>query len=156
MGREFRSRGPAILGVPPLHFAGWVAIGLLLEMIMPPVFMSAHSIMVGWGLMVLGVAMNLWSVQTFHQARTSLHVRRAAETMVTGGPYRYSRNPLYLSMLTSIVGYAFIVEAFWLAAVVPLIVLYVNKVMVEPEEFYLENCFGDQYLEYKRAVRRWL
>lgn len=139
-----------------MHFAGWIALGWVLEMVMPSVTMSEHTVSTGWVLIALGVAINLWTVQTFRQARTSLHVRRSAETMVTVGPYRFSRNPLYLSMITGIVGFALIADAFWLAAVVPLIVLYANKVIVEPEENYLERCFGERYLGYKNVVRRWL
>lgn len=156
MDQQLSVRGPAIPGLPPMHFAGWVAMGWALEMMMPAVTLSEVTVTAGWVLLALGVTVNLWAVTTFRQARTSLHVRRAAERMDTTGPYRFSRNPLYLSMITSIVGFALIADAFWMAAVVPLIVLYANKVIVEPEEIYLEQCFGERYLGYKNGVRRWL
>lgn len=156
MDQPLPTRGPAISGVPPMHFAGWVAMGWALEMVMPAVTLSELAVSAGWVLITMGVMVNVWAVKTFRRARTSLHVRRAAECMVTVGPYRFSRNPLYLSMVTSIVGFALITNAFWLAAVVPLIVLYANKFLVEPEEVYLEHCFGESYLGYKRVVRRWI
>ena len=76
--------------------------------------------------------------------------------MVTDGPYRYSRNPLYLRVTLLYLGFAFLVNDVWLLAVLPLVLIVLYVGVIRREERYLEAKFGDEYRAYKATVRRWL
>ena len=105
------------------------------------------------GLLILAAAL----VQ-FRRAKTTIDPIHpdAASTLVVGGIYRLTRNPMYLGLLTVLLGWA-----IWLAnaaafAVLPLFVAYLNRFQIGPEERALEACFGEAFGNYRRAVRRWL
>lgn len=105
---------------------------------------------------LLGIGMASVSAAMFRKAGTGIEPFDAATTLVTGGFYRYSRNPMYLGMMLMLAGSAFLLGSA--GAVLPLVVfiLIIRNHFVLGEERFLETVFGQHYLDYKSRVRRWL
>ncbi|MFP5406472.1 MAG: methyltransferase family protein, partial [Gammaproteobacteria bacterium] len=80
----------------------------------------------------------------------------AASSLVLGGPYRFSRNPMYLGVLLVLVGWAVYLSNVLAFVVLPLFVLYLNRYQIAPEERALSARFGASFDEYRKSVRRWL
>ena len=80
----------------------------------------------------------------------------ASSAVVSDGIYRFSRNPMYLSLLTGLAGWALFLENAAALLVLPMFVAYMNRFQIKPEERALLEKFGSSYAEYMRSVRRWL
>ena len=91
------------------------------------------------------------------RAGTTISVDRPTTAIVVDGPYRYSRNPLYVTLTLLSLGLgAAALNTPWALVLLPPLVLLMQRGVVEREERYLERKFGEEYLHYKRRVRRWL
>jgi protein-S-isoprenylcysteine O-methyltransferase Ste14 len=104
----------------------------------------------------LAVALGFWALFLFRRARTGVVPFSDATTLVIAGPYRYTRNPMYVAMVGVLFG-----TAIWLGSltpwlVVPAFIAIINERFIVPEEAMLERTFGEPYRLYKAAVRRWL
>jgi protein-S-isoprenylcysteine O-methyltransferase Ste14 len=104
----------------------------------------------------LGAALAGWGLATFHKARTTTVPGLASEHLVTWGPYRFSRNPMYVGLSLAYVGEAFLLRQAWPLALLPLVVAYVNWVVIPVEEAKLTEVFGSEYEAYRARTRRWL
>ena len=100
----------------------------------------------------------LSAVFGFHRAKTTVNPLKpeASTALVTGGVYRWTRNPMYLAMLLVLIGWACIVSNWAALAILPLFVIYLNRFQIEPEERALQSRFGAEFESYRRKVRRWL
>lgn len=148
---------PGVLAPPPLLYAGGLVAGLLLDWAFPlPGLPGTVSWPLGAILLAAGAALGAWFVASFRRAGTPVDVRRPTTAIVTGGPFRFSRNPGYLSLTMMYLGIAVLADALWPLIVLPGIVLVVQRTVIEREERYLERKFGDDYLRYKRRTRRWI
>lgn len=105
---------------------------------------------------LVAVALFVWAVRTFRTAGTPVPGNRPATTIVRTGPYRYSRNPIYLSFSLLQLGIAFWVSSLWLLVTLVPVVALMSFVVIPREEHYLESRFPSDYLPYKASVRRWL
>ena len=106
-------------------------------------------------LVLSGTVLMIWASTEFNRHNTTLKVTEAATTVVKSGPYRYTRNPIYLSMMLAYSGISLVFDSpLALLFVLPIIVLFNQQ--AKREESYLEGAFGEQYTEYKRRVPRWL
>jgi protein-S-isoprenylcysteine O-methyltransferase Ste14 len=76
--------------------------------------------------------------------------------LVTSGPYRFTRNPMYLGMAFLYVGFAFAFGVIWALAFLPAVIVVVDRFVIAREEPYLERNFGQAYRDYKARVRRWV
>lgn len=108
-------------------------------------------------LVVAGLVSVLGLIQFFkHATSIDPHKPDKASTLVTGGVYRFSRNPMYTGLLLILVAYGFYLGNFLAFLLLPLFVGYMNRYQIKPEEKVMEQKFGDRYLRYKSSVRRWL
>jgi protein-S-isoprenylcysteine O-methyltransferase Ste14 len=105
---------------------------------------------------LLAVALFLAAVRTLRAAGTPVPGDRPTVTIVRTGPYRYSRNPIYLSFSLLQFGVACWVDSLWLVVTLVPVVALMLLVVIPREERYLETCLPSEYLPYKVAVRRWL
>lgn len=110
----------------------------------------------GWLLMVIGAFILIWAVLTFARARTAILPSRPARTIVATGPFRYSRNPMYVALSTMYVGLSFLAGMAWPLVLLPIVLVAVYAIVIRREEHYLASAFGDEYGVYRRRVRRWL
>jgi protein-S-isoprenylcysteine O-methyltransferase Ste14 len=142
---------------PPLIFAGGLIVGLLLEEALPSVAVPAAVIVVAAPMfLVLWAVITAWSVLSLHRNRTTLIPIRPTTALVVSGPYRFTRNPMYVGMVYLYLAFALWFNVFWAVILLPVVIGVVHSYVIGREERYLERKFGDSYREYKSRVRRWI
>jgi protein-S-isoprenylcysteine O-methyltransferase Ste14 len=146
----FRLRPPVAIGGPLL--VGWLGTLLWGD----PVDLGGWRVPLGWALVLLFVGWNGWSLWLFARHRTGLLPGQATHAIIEEGPYRLSRNPLYVGLLALYLGLALLAPTFWGLVLVPAAVLLVLWGAIHPEERFLHQRFGAPYDEYRRRVRRWM
>jgi protein-S-isoprenylcysteine O-methyltransferase Ste14 len=145
---------------PPGVYIGGLVIGYLIEWLSPIPIVPGP---LGLALRVLGIAVLLagaWlmfaALTRFRSVGTSPNPTQPTTALAFDGPYRFTRNPMYLGMALLLVGFAFIGNALWpLLAVIPAVWIIQTQVIMR-EEPYLEAKFGSAYRDYKARVRRWV
>ena len=147
-----------VLVPPPLALALCIVAGWLADRIWPAPFLPAGSPrwLAGGALTALGLAIELWAFLAFRRARTSVLPFRPTSAIVAAGPYRYSRNPIYLSMFFVVAGLGVALDNLWFLAGLVVLFCVLRWGVVAREEAYLRRKFGAAYLDYQRRVRRWL
>lgn len=103
-----------------------------------------------------GIALVLWGALHFRRAGTAIRPFEPATALVTGGPYRYTRNPMYLGMAGALLGAAVLMGSVTPFVIIPAFAALLQERFVLAEEALLEQSFGAAYLDYKSRVRRWL
>ncbi len=114
------------------------------------------SLAVGGMVFAFGALVAGWGLATFHRAGTTTVPGRASARLVDWGPYRFSRNPMYVGLVLAYAGEALLLRQAWPLAFLPLVVAYVNGVVIPVEEAKLTEVFGDEYQRYRARTRRWL
>ena len=107
-------------------------------------------------LFVIGAALASWGLVIFRKARTTTVPGRTSSKLVTGGPYRRSRNPMYVGLVLAYLGEAGLLKQFWPIVLLPLVVAYLNWAVIPIEEARLTEAFGAEYERYRALVRRWI
>jgi protein-S-isoprenylcysteine O-methyltransferase Ste14 len=110
----------------------------------------------GGTLVVLGFSFMIWARILFTSRNTTLFVGQPSSQLVCDGPFRLSRNPMYVGVMIFLVGLALWVGTWPFYMAVPVTFLTLNSFHVPPEERMLHEVFGEQYLDYSKKVRRWL
>lgn len=143
--------------LPPALFFGAIGLQLLLDFFIP-IEDALPTIVrfVGPVLILAGVALTVIADRQFKRARTEVHPFRTPSTLVTGGAFRFSRNPMYLGLIVALIGVALVLASV-VALVVPLVfAVFLAVRFVAHEERALAERFGDAYAEYAKRVRRWM
>ena len=124
---------------------------------MPLLVTPAISIIAGV-IAACGIAVVLLGVVAFRQSQTTLDPLHPedASSLVTRGVYQYTRNPMYLGFALVLLAWALYLSAWLGLLIVGVYVAYMNRFQIKPEEKALESRFGQEFLQYKKAVRRWL
>lgn len=107
-------------------------------------------------LALLGFGIAAAALGQFVSARTTVDPHGSASALLTGGPYRFSRNPIYLGFLCFLIGFPLVFGNYWGILLAPVLILWMNRLVIRHEEAYLERKFGRAYLDLKSRVRRWL
>ena len=142
---------------PPFVYLGAITLGLLLHFAWPVRLVSrAVSVPLGGSVVLVAVALFLYAIRRFRIAGTPVPGNRPTTTIVRTGPYRWSRNPIYLSFSLLQLGVAYWVNSLWLLVTLIPAVALMSFVVIPREEHYLETRFPSDYLPYKTSVRRWL
>ena len=102
------------------------------------------------------MALAIWAIMTFSRAGTRVETVKPTTAIVANGPYRWTRNPIYLGMMLGLVGLAIAFDTLWLLVALIAFYLVIRYGVVAREEVYLERTFGSMYLDYKSRVRRWI
>jgi protein-S-isoprenylcysteine O-methyltransferase Ste14 len=151
-----RDRADIIL-LPPLIYLGGLVVGFIVESWIPTTLGDRGLLTVlGVAGLVAGGLLGAWGDVTMKRAGTSPFPWKATKAIVDSGPYRFTRNPLYVAQALMHAGIAALGDSSWaLAALLPVLVV-VRYGVIKPEEEYLTRKFGDAYVAYARRVRRWL
>ncbi|HXW36456.1 MAG TPA: isoprenylcysteine carboxylmethyltransferase family protein [Nitrososphaerales archaeon] len=152
--------------VNPLHIPiPWIyaiayLLGVALQFLSPIGVGSGAAfetlLLVGFLLLALGGSVAAWALRIFGSVHTTTVPSEGSTTLVTWGPYRFSRNPMYLGLLLFFIGISFVSLSLW--SIIPLlaVVCYLNWVEIPGEERQLAGAFGEAYEDYRRRVRRWM
>ncbi len=146
-----------ILPPPLLYLAAAIALILLRWLWPAPIFAaSTFALYAGATLGIAALALGFWAVLTLRLAGTNVDPRKASTTMVTAGPFRFTRNPIYVGFTLLYLGITLALNCWWgLALLVPtLVVMHVG--VIRREEYYLEKKFAADYLRYKYSVARYV
>ncbi len=145
---------------PPLLFAGALVLGCLLSWLVPlgPGLGAANLRALGAGgaLAIAGLALGLFSIREFKQAGTSVVPGEPSTMLIERGPYRYSRNPIYIGMTVLYFGLAVMLTSAWMLLLLIPVLIILKRGVVEREEAYLTAKFGDAYRQFQARVPRWL
>ncbi len=142
---------------PPLVYLGSILLGLVLHFAWPlPLVRQPVGALIGAGVVSMAVGLFVTAVRTFRAAGTAVPGNRPTTAIVRSGPYRFSRNPIYLAFSALQVGIGLCVGSFWLLiTLVPALAL-MSFWVIPREERYLEARFPAEYPSYKSSMRRWL
>ena len=148
---------PGVVVRPPLLYLATLLLAVTLHWFRPmPIFGNSFAIGIGLTMTFLGVAIAVWGARTMLAARTNIDPTLPSTAIVTSGPFRLSRNPLYLALSLLYLGLSMAFDTWWgLIGLIP-VLLVMHLGVVLREEHYLEGKFGDEYRKYKAKVARYL
>lgn len=149
---------PGIRVPPPLIYLLPLVAGLLLDRRSHVPFLPRGvGRLLGWPLIGGGALLAGWFRRTMSEADAPIRTDKPVPRLLTTeGPFRYTRNPGYLSLAMIYAGVAVLRNALWAIVPLPLVLYVIQREVIGREERYLERTFGEEYLEYKRRVRRWV
>jgi protein-S-isoprenylcysteine O-methyltransferase Ste14 len=148
---------PGIRIPPPLIYLAPLVSGLLLDRRFHVSFLPRSvARILGWALLSGGVLLAGWFRQTMRDADAPIRTDKPVPRLATGGPFRHTRNPGYLSLAMIYTGVAVRRNALWAILLLPAVLLVIQREVIGREERYLERTFGEEYLHYKTSVRRWI
>jgi protein-S-isoprenylcysteine O-methyltransferase Ste14 len=142
---------------PPIWFAVALAFVVVLHRYLPLAsLIPAPWHYAGIALAALGAALAVWTVVLFRRARTTIIPFQESSALITSGSYRFTRNPIYLSMASFLLGAAVFAGSLSPFVVVPAFILIIEKLFISTEEAMLAQRFPAEYAAYSARVRRWL
>ena len=147
---------PDVITLPSVIFVIFFAIGYITDLAFPGDFPAPLMLItVGGVLLLTSICLAGWAIREFIRAKTHVNLHKPALSIVTTGPYRYSRNPMYFALSMLYASAAIALFLVWtLAMLIPCLILLQYGV-INREEAYLEAKFGDTYRDYKERVGRW-
>lgn len=150
---------PGVKVLPPLIWAGVFVVAYAAQRALPLRLWGdppPAARLLGWGLVVAALALAASAAFLFRRAGTPPHPGHPTTALVMRGPYRVTRNPMYVGLCLLYLGLALLVNSFWPLLLFPVVILLAQRWVIVHEEAYLERKFGDEYRTYKMRVRRWL
>ena len=144
---------------PPLFFFACLGTGLLLEYLSPIHLVSISIIprvIVGGIFILISIYFSLSGFVVLIKNKTPFDTAKSTVRIVQEGPYRFSRNPLYLSLLILLFAISVLTASLWVLCTLPVLYILFLFKAVKPEESYLLQKFGEEYLSYSSKVRRWI
>jgi len=146
-----------VVVLPPLLYGMGLAVGFLLQWLAPrAIVASATRYGAGGIVLALGLALAFWGRHHMERAGTNVNPREPTTALVVSGPFRFSRNPLYVALTLMYAGLAVVANAFWVLVLLVPVLLVLHSGVVRREERYLEAKFGEAYRQYRARVRRYL
>jgi protein-S-isoprenylcysteine O-methyltransferase Ste14 len=144
------------LARPPAIYSAAIVAGLVLHFVLPIPFAAGLAMPFGALIAVLAAALFIWAIRTFRSAGTPVPGNRPVTVIVTAGPYRFSRNPIYLAFTLFQAGVALGMNDAWILVTLLPAIAVMSFIVIPREERYLVARFGSEYANYKATVRRWL
>ena len=147
-----------VITIPPLIYIVPIVVGISLHQLQPLPILSQPKVgnIIGWLLLIGGGLISLWAAKTFRSQGTHVDVKKPTEKIVINGPFKLSRNPMYVALNIAYLGIALIANTIWLLIFWPVAFAVMHSGVILREERYLEKKFGDEYRKYKSKVRRYL
>lgn len=156
------SSNPGVRFPPPFLFLLGLGLAWLLETRLARMRLAGSAgsqatiEILGMVFLAAGLLLILWGMITFARSRTAILPMRSASLIVTHGPYRFTRNPMYTGMALSYIGGAMVANSLWALLTLPLVLFALNRLVISREERYLSSAFPEEYESYRLSVRRWL
>jgi protein-S-isoprenylcysteine O-methyltransferase Ste14 len=149
---------PGVKFIAPVVYAAFLLFGLILQYSFPvPAFLPTGVAWVaGWLICVASLFFIVPAMRSFRSVRTSMNPYRPASSLVTSGVYGVTRNPMYVSLLLLYAGISVFLNFLWPIALVPALIVAMDRLVIVKEEAYLTRRFGENYRRYSERVRRWI
>lgn len=148
---------PGVVARPPLLYAVAFVIVLLLRWFAPMRILGpAVALWLGLAFVASGIGIAIWGRRTMQAAGTNIDPSRPTTAIVDSGPFRYSRNPLYLALTLLYLGLSLAFNTWWCIVVLVPLLIIMHRGVVLREERYLAQKFGERYRQYRSRVRRYL
>jgi protein-S-isoprenylcysteine O-methyltransferase Ste14 len=147
---------PGVIAPPPLIFLVPLVLGVAIGRWVPLTVLPRTW---AWGVGAVCLALSglvISAVRAFRRAKTRPEPWKPTTALVTDGPYRFTRNPMYLGFALVYVGVTLLVNTLWPLLLLPVVLTVMHFLVIRREERYLERKFGDDYRAYLRTVRRWI
>jgi len=144
---------------PPILFFTLVLIGFIAKWLFPfnLIFHTWPArLIIGMPLFTLSGLIAISALIIMKKNKTAINFKNPTTKFIIEGPFRFSRNPLYFSLLLVMGSIAVIANSAWHLISLAILFLVFNFGIVAREEHYLENTFGEKYSQYKNKVRRWI
>jgi len=154
MAEEVPTKGRVL---PPVYFLLALMAMVALHYLVP-IAQLINSLFryTGIVLVVSAIALVLWAAVLFRRAGTTIKPFQKSSALITGGPYRITRNPIYVGMVGALIGTAVLLGSVAPFLVIPAFAALIQSKFIRAEEAALERTFGSVFLDYKSKVRRWL
>ena len=148
---------PGVIAPPPLIYLTALVIGLGLDYLAPTPFLP-RSLAYGLGalLILIGAWIIISARRMMQRAGTAIRPTIPTTALVITGPFRFTRNPLYVGATLIYVGIAVAARSLWALALLLVVLAVMQRGVIDREEHYLERKFGADYVRYKERVRRWI
>jgi protein-S-isoprenylcysteine O-methyltransferase Ste14 len=151
---------PGVFIPPPIIYAAFFLLSFLLQgyiTIRGAFFFHSHwANIIGSIFYIVGVSFIFPAGYEFVKSKNTVITVKPAASLQTTGIYSISRNPMYLGLMLIYLGLTFQFGNWWSLFLVPLLIAVITYRVILPEERYLTRAFGDEYVEYKKKVRRWI
>jgi protein-S-isoprenylcysteine O-methyltransferase Ste14 len=142
---------------PPLYYVAGLAGGIAVDRVVPlPIGGPPAVAFAGAAIAALGLALSFAGVAAVIRHRTTIVPHHPVATLLTGGVYRVSRNPMYTGLAIAYAGIGLLLGSWWPLVLWPVVIVLVRQLVIRPEEQYLTQRFGQTYTDYQSRVRRWL
>jgi len=154
-----KPKGADVWFFPPYLLWSSLVISMILEIFVSPLAIFGGSMIqfvIGLLIIGLGLANFFYTYVTFSNNQEEIHPKTVTTQIFTGGTFKYSRNPVYLSFVMLLLGCGIAFNSLWYIYLAAINVILLHYGIIVPEEKYLEKEFGKDYLVYKKSVRRWL
>ncbi|MCQ4313696.1 isoprenylcysteine carboxylmethyltransferase family protein [Pseudomonas stutzeri] len=141
---------------PPLVYLSFVACAWGLTKWVP-LDLPQYGLLpfIGWGSIAAGIFLMVWAALEMYRHRTTINPYGKPSSLLQTGPFRFSRNPIYLADTLIYCGIALLLDSLWPWLLLPLLILCMQRTVIVHEEHLLTRLFGDDYRAYRRHVRRW-
>ena len=151
------SDNAAVAFHPPILLLMFIGLGFAGRWLISAEFLPyAWTSPIGLSVVAASLVLFAWAVMTMRREGASIPTGEPTDTIVARGPYRFSRNPIYLSMVGLLTGIGVWANSGWFIALAVFAVVLLNWGVISREERYLERKFGETYLNYKVQIRRWI
>ena len=148
---------PNVIILPPLLYGVALALGFILHWIAPHHILESNAhYWIGGILLACGVFLAISGRRVMERAGTNVNPGLPSTALVGGGPFGFTRNPLYVALTLMYVGLALLADALWVLLLIIPVLLVMHYGVILREERYLEAKFGDEYRDYRSRVRRYI
>lgn len=157
MSESENSDHARVLAPAPVFYIFALVAGFAIHYLWP-VTLGSSSVMTAFGLalVTISIPIVLFALLAMRRANTAFDARRSTIAIVVDGPFRFSRNPTYLSLTLLALGISLAFNSVWLLASAAVATGLTQWLVIKPEERYLTTKFGEEYCSYARGVRRWI
>jgi len=154
---EDRPDNSGVIALPPFIYGAAFLIGLVIHFVFPISFLPQQpALWLGVLLTLVAGLIVASALRALGRSKTTFDNRKPTTAIATDGAFRYSRNPMYVSLTLLYVGIASLINSLWILLLVLPLMVVIQRGVVKREEQYLERKFGAEYVSYKARVRRWL
>jgi len=157
MTNHTEAKTPGVIAPPPVLYGAALIAALVLHWFRPlPIFSASVVRWLGIALVAVGLAVVIRVFRTMRAAGTNVDPRRPTTAIVTTGLFRFSRNPLYVGLTLMYLGLTLVFNTWWAIVLLVPLLMTMHRGVVQREERYLEQKFGEAYRQYRSRVRRYL